>query len=63
MATWSPATSIWTGEMKNGDKVYKRGTITDQKAIDIELALDIISPCQSGNVAVIDYINKEDWIK
>ena len=27
---WTPAKAIWTGEMKNGDKVYKRVTPTDQ---------------------------------
>ena len=48
--------------MKNGDK-HKKGTLTDHKAIEIELALDIISPRRSGNIAVIEYNNKEGWIK
>ena len=29
--------AIWTGEIKNGDKVYRRGKTPDHKAIDIEI--------------------------
>ena len=38
------ATAIWTGGIDTkGDKVYKRGTLTDHKAIEIELAVVVIS--------------------
>ena len=57
--TWSPATAIWTGEMKNGDKVYKRGKPKDHKAIEIVLAVDVISPRRIDNIAIIDYNNHE----
>ena len=48
---WTPATAIRTGAWDtNGDKVYKRGTASDHKAIEIELAVDVISPKRSGNI-------------
>ena len=49
--------------MKNGDKVYWRGKTTDHKAIEIVLAVNVISPRRSGNNAIIDYNNKEGWTK
>ena len=49
--------------MKNGDKVYKRVAPIDHEAIEIELAVDVIFPRRLGSIVVIDYNNKEGWIK
>ena len=56
---WSPATAMWTEEMKNCDKVYMRGKTIDHTAIEIVLKVDVIFPQRSDNIAFIDYNNKQ----
>ena len=46
-----------------GDKVLRWGKGADHKAIEIDLAVDAVSPRRSGNIAIIDYINKDGWLR
>ena len=56
---WRAAAAEWTGEIKGDDKVYKRGKPMDHKAFKIVLELDIVAPRRSGDIAMINYNNKE----
>ena len=58
----TPAKALATGKGCRPDKVYMRGDLSDHKAQEVVLELDIIEKGREGNRAIINYNNPERWL-
>ena len=58
---WSPARAEPTGVGKGTEMVYTRGKSSDQMAQKATVILDLVEKEKTGNIAIINYNNKEGW--